>query len=139
MERAAKAAWLRRFRQLDSEWRACWEELRFWEEKAGRLVGVYGERVGKGGVSPDLGDAAAQIVELEAELRGRLEGLVACRRAIGAAIEGVEDARLRHLLVLRYVEGLTLEEVAERMFYSWRQVQRLHGQALDVLVVPEGV
>ena len=137
MERAQKVDWLRRFRMLDSEVQACRDELCFWRERAGCLVERYGEKMGSGGVSMDMGDVAAQIVDLEAELRRRMEELIGCRREIGEAIEGVEDVRLRHLLVLRYIEGLTLEDVADRMFYSWRQVQRLHGQALERLVVPE--
>lgn len=86
-----------------------------------------------------MGDVAAQIMDLETELRRQMEELISCRQAIRGAIEEIEDARLRHVLVLRYIEGLTLEDAADRMFYSWRQAQRLHGQALDQLVVPEGV
>ena len=139
MERTQKVEWLRRFRLLDSEIQACRDELCFWRERAGCLVERYGEKTGQGGTPPDMGDVAAQIMDLETELRRQMEELISCRQAIRGAIEEIEDARLRHVLVLRYIEGLTLEDAADRMFYSWRQAQRLHGQALDQLVVPEGV
>ena len=49
---------------------------------------------------------------------------------------GNPDYRL--LLELRYLQGLTWEQIAKKMHYSWRHIIRLHGKALlqmqDVMV-----
>lgn len=51
---------------------------------------------------------------------------------IERAIEGLAS-RERTLLRLYYIEGLTWEQVAVEMNYSWRQIHRIHGEALAVL------
>lgn len=41
--------------------------------------------------------------------------------------------RERTLIRLYYAEGLTWEQVAVTMNYSWRQIHRIHGAALEAL------
>lgn len=45
--------------------------------------------------------------------------------------------RERTLLRLYYIDGLTWEQVACEMNYSWRQVHRIHGEALKKLKATE--
>ena len=46
-------------------------------------------------------------------------------------INKLPDSRHRQVLRLRYIEGLTIEETAEQMGYSARQVDRLQKEALQ--------
>ena len=133
-QRQRKMLWLRRFRQLDSEVRLCCEEIQFWQEKGAQLVSCYDLKV-RGGAHRDMGDVAARIMDMQMQLYHKMMRLLLLQKEIQGAIERIVDPRLRHLLELRYVQGLTLEAVAERMEYSWRQVQRLHAQALDGLEI----
>lgn len=55
-------------------------------------------------------------------LRGELLG-------IDKVIEGVADELQRLILMCKYVEGLTVEQTAERLHYSPRQVRRLLRRA----------
>lgn len=48
------------------------------------------------------------------------------------AIDTLEP-RERTLIRLYYAEGLTWEQVAVTMNYSWRQIHRIHGAALEAL------
>lgn len=48
------------------------------------------------------------------------------------AIEKLEP-RERQLVRLHYIDGLTWEQVAVEMCYSWRQVHRIHSDALKKL------
>lgn len=70
-----------------------------------------------------------ELTELYTE---KLAGLRAEQLRIEKAIEQLEPVE-RLLIRHRYLEGLTWEEVAVRMGYSWRQVHRLHGRALESL------
>ena len=63
--------------------------------------------------------------ETEAELNRQLF-------AIDIAIKKLEP-RERRLIRLYYMDGLTWEKVAVAMDYSWRQVHRIHGEALEKL------
>jgi len=45
-------------------------------------------------------------------------------------IEKLPNETEKTLLMLRYINGKTFEQVAVEMGYSWRHTLRLHGQAL---------
>ena len=77
-----------------------------------------------------IGEITAQIVDLEREINEDIDRSIDVQRGILTAISTVPDERLRHLLELRYINFLTLEEIARRMDYSYKQICRLHGQAL---------
>lgn len=48
-------------------------------------------------------------------------------------IDAIKEPKLRTVLQLAYIEGITREEIAERMNYSTRQIQRLLNQALELV------
>ena len=50
-----------------------------------------------------------------------------------AVIARVQDGRYRQLLILRYVEFLTWEQIAVRLHYSWRWTMQLHAEALQAV------
>lgn len=77
-----------------------------------------------------IGEITARIVDLEREINEDIDRSIDVQREIRAAITTVPDERLRHLLELRYINCLTLEEIARRMDYSYKQICRLHGKAL---------
>jgi DNA-directed RNA polymerase specialized sigma subunit len=72
----------------------------------------------------------AKIVDLENEIDADIDQLISIRDNIKAVIEAVEDDRERLLLQYRYLDGWTFEKIAVEMNYSWRQIHRLHSQAL---------
>lgn len=65
--------------------------------------------------------------------------LSAKKAALSEAMAEIERAieklkpRERLLLRLYYIDGLTWEQVAVNMNYSWTQVHRIHGRALQKL------
>ena len=77
-----------------------------------------------------IGEITARIVDLEREINEDIDRSIDVQRGILTAISTVPDERLRHLLELRYINCLTLEEIARRMDYSYKQICRLHGKAL---------
>lgn len=50
-----------------------------------------------------------------------------------AMISRVEDGRYRQLLLLRYVEYMTWEQIAVQLNYSWRWTMQLHAEALQAV------
>lgn len=57
----------------------------------------------------------------------------AMRREVSQVINGMHDDELEALLTYRYLEGLPMEEIAERMHYSYRHTIRLHKRALQLV------
>ena len=86
------------------------------------------------GKSDPVGDQAVkiadQIAELEAKALKKRGELWAKRSEIIETIGLVQDARLNRLLWLRYVQGVSFEEVAVDMHYTYRHVISLHGEPL---------
>ena len=86
-----------------------------------------------GSTDPRGDDPWIKYAELEADINEKIDTLCDTKREILAAIQRVNDGALRTLLVERYINVKTWEQVAEDMGYAWAQIHRLHGQALNVI------
>lgn len=112
-------------------------EIEQLEEEIRRLgAQAEGMRSMGGGVAGSSGDnpmqaCIDQMLEFQRMLTERLAENMKLRGSIENSIAAVEDAKLRLLLRYRYIEGMTFEEIAVKMFYSYMQICRLHGQALE--------
>ena len=92
----------------------------------------------RGGAHPWT-DLADRMIDLDRRLDEQIRRMVRLKLAAVDAIAAVEDARMREVLELYYLDGFTWEQVAERMKYDVRWIYRLHGKALLEVRVPEGV
>lgn len=54
---------------------------------------------------------------------------------INSAICSVNDIELRNILFFKYMESMTISEIAEFLNYDERTIQRKHLQALDALIL----
>lgn len=130
MTNQEKKDYLRQYRDAEREEKRLTGEIELWRSRAESMTAGYGPQTGGGGDGRKLEQVAVRIADLTDDLIRQRSGLVQLRREIGAAIDAVPDARLRELLRLRYIDGLTFEQIAVRMNYGWRQILRLHGKAL---------
>lgn len=86
----------------------------------------------QGGSRKDsMADSVAKYVDMERELNKRTDGLIDLRHKIIGEINQLKDPNHIRLLMLRYVDGHTFERIACEMNYSFRQVLRIHGSALQ--------
>lgn len=119
--------WLSRGRNIDREINALLSAL---DEARARAESVTQRITGdtvQGSKDPHKYD---RLVELENEIDQRVDELYAVKLEIITATAKLTDNRLRELLVRRYVENKSFEQIAVDMGYSWRQTCRLHGDAL---------
>ena len=63
----------------------------------------------------------------------RIDRLYVIKTEILEFVNKVEDATLRTILILRYLNFETWEMIACKMNYSYKQVCRLHGKALNLI------
>lgn len=129
-----KIKYLKRYINLDREIERKLEEVARLRAKLTKITQVHStEPRGGGTIYGKTEGILAKIVDLENEIDADIDRLVAVRDGIKAIIEAVEDDRERLLLQHRYLEGRTFEWIAAKMNYSWRQIHRLHSQALTNL------
>ena len=76
---------------------------------------------------PHKYDAYAQFA---AEIDNRVDELINIKSDILNTINKVEDAKLRTLLIARYINFMTFESIAVMMNYDWRWIIQLHSRAL---------
>ena len=74
------------------------------------------------------------FLELLDRLHQEAETLKNRCNAVLKAINSVEDETLREVLEKRYLEGLTVEKIADAMMYSDSNIKKLHKKALDELI-----
>lgn len=83
------------------------------------------------------GDSMMRIVNQHIELQKKYQFL--CDELIEQQLWienmiAVLDSRERRLMRCYYIQGMTWEQVCVEMNYSWRQIHRLHGNALACLM-----
>lgn len=104
-------------------------ELEKYGPRALRLDGMPRGGSGQNYVLEGQIDEGDELLALYQAKKAELEEALL---AIETAIEKLRP-RERQLVRLHYIDGLTWEQVAVAMSYSWRQVHRIHSNALEKL------
>ncbi|WP_312281947.1 hypothetical protein [Oscillibacter sp.] len=130
MTNQEKKAYLQRYRAADNEINDLLMEKKRIMSRLTRMTTSISGMPHGGGESDKMTDGIAKVVELDAEIDSKVDALCDLRREVCANIGTVGDATLRRVLMLRYISGKTWEQIAVEMNYSWRQIIRIHGQAL---------
>lgn len=125
-----KKAELLKYREAEMEATRLEGEITRWYSRSEKMTTMV--KLVPGGSSGGRGieTAVEAIDDLAGQLGAQRAKLVSMRKAIGAAIEDVDDEKLRKVLRLKYIEGMTWERVAESMDMSVRGVIKMHGRAL---------
>lgn len=95
-------------------------------------VVVHGSGGGLG-----IDDCVAEIDELVREISDKIRQAIAVRKSIEKVINSVEDDRMRLIMDLRYIDGLKWENICCETNYSWKQVHRIHNQALGMIFLKD--
>lgn len=128
--------YLSRARTLNLRIDAGFERIQQLRALAQRRTAVYGrEKVNASAAADGRMDVVARIVDAERALDEEIDRMLALKEEIAAVIGRVPDERMRGLLELRYLNGLSWEEVAERMNYTTRNIYNLHNAALRAVTL----
>ena len=68
---------------------------------------------------------------MEEKLDKLIDEFVDKKNLIISQIDKIENETYYEILFARYIEKKTFEKIADELTYSWRQVIRLHGRALQ--------
>ena len=92
---------------------------------------VLGDKVKSGGTNNAM-QIVDKIIALQELINSEVDRLVDLKAEIHEKIEKVYNPQLIVVLTDKYINGFTLEQIAERMGVAHKTVYRLHGQALQV-------
>ena len=124
-----KIEWLKSYRALDGKIESMTEQLQVWNARATKITATISQEPKAAGSGDQLQRCIDQICELQteiAQLRKR-------KQEIDTAIHGLNEKSYQDILWYRYIQGMTFEEIAIKMNYSWRQVCRKHKNAVEKL------
>ena len=93
-------------------------------------VATDGDRVQSSGNKDRMGNTVARLVDLERETDKLIQVYTEKRQVIISQIDSMDDMNFYDVLFHRYIEGKTFEAISEDIHYSWRQVMRIHDDAL---------
>lgn len=110
------------------------EKLLELETEAKRVTTVYTKTKssGKGSSKDRLGEIVAKIVDVQDQINELTVKAYEQAMAIEKAIIALPN-RERYLIRLRYIDCLSWYEIMDEMHYSWKQVHRIHVEALRLL------
>ena len=89
------------------------------------------DKVCSGGVNNSM-STVEKIIDLEKIIEKEIDELIDLKSEIHRKIKCVYNFNLTTVLVDKYINGFTFEQIAERMNVSQRTVLRWHGIALQI-------
>lgn len=92
---------------------------------------VISEKVQSGGENNTM-RIIDKIVDLQNEINLEIDKLVTLKSEIREKIGNVYNQKFITLLTDKYINGFTLEQIAERMDISYTTICKLHGEALEI-------
>ena len=124
--------YLRSIKYLDNAINAKQAELDRLRHNAESIRGVSydGDKV-QGGISDSM-KIVDKIIELDNVINAEIDRLVDLKAEAHTKIEKVCNEKFISLLTDIYINGFTLEQVAERMGKSYVTICEWHGQALNI-------
>lgn len=128
-----KIEWLKSYRALDGKIESMTEQLQVWNARATKITATISQEPKAAGSGDQLQRCIDQICELQTEIAQEMDKLRKRKQQIETAIRGLSEKSYQDILWYRYIQGMTFEEIAIKMSYSWRQVCRKHKNAVEKL------
>lgn len=122
--------YLMQYRQIEKEINRLLEERARWAALAEKMTPSLSGMPGGAGGGDRLGETVAKIVDLEREIGAKVDELVEHYRKIGEVVSQIPDEKEREVLLRRYIQGQSWEEIGEKMEITIRRVYQLHKTAL---------
>lgn len=132
---AEKKEYLRNYRrfgkEIDRKIEEC-KRLRSWITKITPAFSDMPKGQGTGG---DLSRGIEKLIEADEQLNADIDRYIEQRIKIAKAIEELKDVTHRTVMAMYYLNGKTWEKIAEDMGYSYVHICRLHGIALEKIML----
>lgn len=124
---------LQAIRNLDFEIDSLLRTMEIERARAERRTTVFSLE-GKGGMNIDgRENAYIKLTEMSKQVYEKVDELIDRKREALKWIQQLPDAAQRNVLIGRYINSATWEEVSEQVGYSVSHLYKIHGEALYAL------
>ena len=123
---------LKRVKMLDTKIKNKLIEIQQWRDIAMNITtNGFGERVSSsGGSSSKMADAIDKCVDMEREVDSLIDELIDIKREVIKTIEELDSATEYNVLHLRYIQFLSLQDIADKYHKEYGWATTCHGRAL---------
>lgn len=101
-----------------------------WRELALSITAtIGGERVQSSGSQSRMADSVGRCIDMESEIAAELDNLIAEKKSVTGTIERLRSATQYDVLHMRYIQGMTLQDIADRYNrdYGWAKATHRRG------------
>ena len=134
-ENEQKIRYLSRYRRLNQRIDRLLEEQSRWREQALKITPTLSQAPGGGGSGSPIERPMDKVLEIDVEINREIDEMQIARKEIRETLNQLEDESLKLLMEYRYIDGMTWEQIAVKMHYSYMQICRLHGRALKTIML----
>lgn len=123
--------YLRQVEKLDARIKNKLIERQQWKDIAlGITTSIGGDKVQSSGSQQKMSDAVIKCVDMEAEIDELIDSLIATKRDVIATIEKLDSPTEYDVLHKRYIQFMTLQEIADKYNRDYTTITTTHGRAL---------
>ena len=106
-------------------------ELQQWRDIAqGITASIGGERVQSTSSQQKMADAVVKCVDMEKEINALVDSLIGIKKDVITTIEQLDNPTEYDILHKRYIQFMTLQDIADRYGREYGWVTTSHGRAL---------
>ena len=117
--------------KLDIQIRNKLIEKQQWHDIAlGITANMEGERVQSTGAKSKMADAVNKCVDIEAEIDNLIDELIETKKDVIQTIEKLDSPIEYNVLHMRYIQYLSLQEIADHYHKEYGWATTTHGRAL---------
>ncbi len=117
--------------KLDIQIRNKLIEKKQWHDIAlGITANMEGERVQASGARSKMAEAVDKCVDMEAEINSLVDELIETKKEVIQTIEQLDSPTEYNVLHMRYIQYLSLQEIADHYHKDYSWATTTHGRAL---------
>lgn len=111
-------------------------ERQQWQDLALSITAqMDGERVQSSGTKSKMADAVERCYDMEAEVLGAVDKLIAEKRNVVAVLERLDNPTYYKILHMKYIQHIELEDIADEIGIEYSNLTTTHGRALKQVEV----
>lgn len=123
--------YLKQVEKLDIQIRNSLIEQQQWRDIAlGITANMEGERVQASGNQSKMSDAVIKCVDMESKIDGLIDDLVAVKQDVIRTIEQLDSPTEYDVLHKRYIQFMSLQDIADHYKKDYGWATTTHGRAL---------
>ena len=129
-----KIEYLKQYKYLNRHIDRLLEEKEMWKARAEKVTSTVSDMPHGSDGENQRELAICKMADCERVVTGMIDDYVDLGNEIKALINTVKEENLKLLLLYRYIDCKTWEQIAVNMDYTFQWVHHLHGVALEKII-----